>query len=236
MKTIAVIADIHGNLEALQSILEDISNKSVEEVVCLGDTIDIGPNSRECIDLLIDNNIKMVLGNHELYLLRGTDIEPSIIGEEKQHYQWVKSQLTAKEIDYIRSCPLSYEYSADDGRLIFCHYLFDDASIAMPFEKTKLDQSSLLWTKYCKDNIHYFIGHLHYDIKEVPPSNNVTVVKSAGCTQDEYTSYLIINIDKTISAKKITVKYDRQLFLDKVLSSDFPDKKNICQWFYGITI
>ncbi len=57
-KRIALISDIHGNLEALESILEDIKTKNIDEIICLGDTIAIGPNSKECIDLLIENNVK----------------------------------------------------------------------------------------------------------------------------------------------------------------------------------
>lgn len=43
----------------------------------------------------------MTLGNHELYILRGTDIESSIEGAEKEHYKWVKENLTDKELAYI---------------------------------------------------------------------------------------------------------------------------------------
>lgn len=55
-------------------------------MICLGDSIDIGPNSKECIDLLIENNIKSVLGNHEICLLKGTDFSLSIVGEGKKRY------------------------------------------------------------------------------------------------------------------------------------------------------
>lgn len=84
MRRIAVIADIHGNLEALRSILEDIKVQEINEIICLGDTIGIGPNSKECIDLLIENNIKLVLGEHEIYLLKGTDFDSTILEEKKR--------------------------------------------------------------------------------------------------------------------------------------------------------
>ena len=106
IKKIAIITDVHGNLEALTSVLEDIKKNNFDEIICLGDSIDIGPNSKECIDLLIENNVKSVLGNHEIYLLRGTNFESSIVGEEKEHYDWVKESLTEKEINYIKNCPL----------------------------------------------------------------------------------------------------------------------------------
>lgn len=83
---VAIIIDIHGNLEALEAILKDIKTQAVDEMICLGDSIDIGPNSKECIDLLIENNIKSVLGDHEICLLKGTDFSLSIVGEGKKRY------------------------------------------------------------------------------------------------------------------------------------------------------
>lgn len=55
---IALISDIHDDLEALEAILEGIKTKDIDEIIYLGDTIDIGINSKECVDLLIENNIK----------------------------------------------------------------------------------------------------------------------------------------------------------------------------------
>ncbi|MCA9041391.1 MAG: metallophosphoesterase, partial [Planctomycetaceae bacterium] len=39
----AIISDIHGNLEALQAVLEDIKSRSIEEIYCLGDIVGYGP-------------------------------------------------------------------------------------------------------------------------------------------------------------------------------------------------
>ena len=44
----ALISDIHGNLEALQAVLADISAQGVDELVCLGDVVGYGPNPNEC--------------------------------------------------------------------------------------------------------------------------------------------------------------------------------------------
>lgn len=83
---IAVITDIHGNFEGLTSILNDIKFKNVDKIICLGDTINLTVDSKKCLDLLIDNNIDMVLRNHELYCIKGTQIDISITEEEKKHY------------------------------------------------------------------------------------------------------------------------------------------------------
>lgn len=41
-KRLAIITDIHGNIEGLNVILKDIENKNIDEIICLGDTIDVG--------------------------------------------------------------------------------------------------------------------------------------------------------------------------------------------------
>ena len=56
---IAIFSDIHGNLQALESIIKDIKEKRIDNVYCLGDVIGIGPNPKECLDLIINNNIKI---------------------------------------------------------------------------------------------------------------------------------------------------------------------------------
>lgn len=252
-KRYAIITDIHGNIEALNSVLEDIKKRNVDDIFCLGDIIDVGPNSKECVDKLIEYNVKSILGNHELYLIRGTDIEPSIVGEEKEHYKWVKSSLTEREINYIKSLPLYYEINIDydntidNKKIVLCHYLIRDEKAEQPFEKSNLKKEIDLWIKYNNPNILYIVGHLHksFDVNEVNGINgdyieeikelpNIEVVDSAGCSYDEFVSYLLIEIDKSIKLQKIKVKFDREKFIEKVINTNFPDKKNILKWFYNI--
>lgn len=254
-KRIAIISDIHGNLEAMEAVLNDIKKQDIDEVICLGDSISLGPNSKECVDLLINNNIKSVLGNHEIYLLRGVDFDSSIMGEEKEHYKSVWASLTEREVDYIKKCPLYYDVNIgyDDekfnNKIILCHYLINNKDDIYPFEKDNLKRNINLWKKYNDDNITYFIGHLHnsFDVNEVDGISgdyieddgtltNIVVVDSCGCRKDEYTSYMILEISKSIKYEKRKVKYDRDKFIDKVLSHDFPDKKNILKYFYGVEL
>jgi diadenosine tetraphosphatase ApaH/serine/threonine PP2A family protein phosphatase len=48
----AILSDIHGNLEALNAVLADMSQFPVNVTRCLGDTVGDGPNPRECLDLV----------------------------------------------------------------------------------------------------------------------------------------------------------------------------------------
>ena len=64
----AIISDIHGNLEALDTVLNDIQEQGIEEIFCLGDVIGYGPNPRECIDRCREFKV-CLLGNHDLSLI-----------------------------------------------------------------------------------------------------------------------------------------------------------------------
>ncbi len=62
---LAIISDIHGNLEALQAVLADIDAQGATDVFCLGDVVGYGPDPRDCLDLVMKRCRVTVLGNHD---------------------------------------------------------------------------------------------------------------------------------------------------------------------------
>ncbi len=85
----AIISDIHGNLEALTAVLEDIRRVGVDEICCLGDVIGYGPNPRECIDQCREFKFTL-LGNHDNGAL--FDPEGFSSGAERAIF-WTRKQL-----------------------------------------------------------------------------------------------------------------------------------------------
>jgi diadenosine tetraphosphatase ApaH/serine/threonine PP2A family protein phosphatase len=65
----AVIADIHGNNQALAAVLVDIEDQTVDEIISLGDTVGYGPEPERVVRTLIAVGIPSALGNHELALI-----------------------------------------------------------------------------------------------------------------------------------------------------------------------
>ncbi|MEX2401285.1 MAG: metallophosphoesterase family protein, partial [Rhodothermales bacterium] len=68
---IAVISDIHSNLEALTAVLEEIDARGIEEIVCLGDVVGYGADPAACVDLVRRRCALTVLGNHDEAVARG---------------------------------------------------------------------------------------------------------------------------------------------------------------------
>jgi len=62
---IAIISDIHSNLEALKTVLADIKSRGVATIYCLGDIIGYGPDPAECLDLVAESTQFCLCGNHD---------------------------------------------------------------------------------------------------------------------------------------------------------------------------
>ena len=66
---IAIISDIHGNMEALQEVFDDIEKSGVDTTICLGDMVGYGPEPEAVVQRIISSGIPTVMGNHELAVL-----------------------------------------------------------------------------------------------------------------------------------------------------------------------
>lgn len=62
---LAIISDIHSNLEALEAALQDIITQKVMAIYCTGDLVGYGANPNEVIELLWQNKVKCLMGNHD---------------------------------------------------------------------------------------------------------------------------------------------------------------------------
>src|SRR5215213_10258474 len=74
MTRIALISDIHSNVVALQAVLEDIRRARVDQVICLGDVANLGPEPNLVIEILAGLGCPCIMGNHDEFL-----IEPDFI-------------------------------------------------------------------------------------------------------------------------------------------------------------
>lgn len=67
---IALLSDIHGNLIALDTVLHELAQESIDQIICLGDVGALGPQPRQVIDRLRQLRCPVVMGNTDAWLLR----------------------------------------------------------------------------------------------------------------------------------------------------------------------
>ena len=70
---IVVFGDVHGNLPALELMVDDA--KKVDQYICLGDVVNYGPWSNECVQFIAElGNCIKIKGNHEDYFIDGNTV------------------------------------------------------------------------------------------------------------------------------------------------------------------
>ena len=116
MEKIAIISDIHGNLEALKAVLKDIKTRNIKTIFCLGDIIAKGTHPSECIKLIKENCSIVIKGNCDEYF--SSEIDLSIKDKtEQERIKWNKSMLSKGDINYLINLPFCYEFYLS-GRLV----------------------------------------------------------------------------------------------------------------------
>jgi len=100
---IVLIADIHGNLPALNAVLAEIAAEPVDQLVCLGDVAATGPQPREVLQRLRELGCPVVMGNADATLLAPP--QPSASDETTRRIEeisvWGATQLSPEDKSYI---------------------------------------------------------------------------------------------------------------------------------------
>jgi predicted phosphodiesterase len=110
------IGDIHGNIDALECVLETLREHRVERIVCTGDIVGYGACPRECIDLVRAEGIPCVLGNHDRYT---TEIGGNwaIRAAAKHVIRWTQTHLEKSYVEWLAALPMGLDF----GSFTVCH-------------------------------------------------------------------------------------------------------------------
>ena len=121
---LAVLADIHGNYPALQTVAQHIEQWQPDAVVVAGDIVNRGPRSLECLQFVLEkcksNGWMTVRGNHEDYVIGFARPETAPTGTEKEVFYgafWTYQQLNCN-VSTIEALPLHVDLTAPNNSKI----------------------------------------------------------------------------------------------------------------------
>lgn len=242
MTRIAVFTDIHGNLEALKAILEDIKKESISDIYHLGDAIAIGPSPKETLDTLITHNVHLIKGNHEDYYLNPMENLPEFFSKgERQHQLWVKQQLGKDYSNVIGDAPYSLSLNIEGYSLYLCHYPYIEDGAGFVDYKNFVRDITLAKVRdlFCDLPQDIFLyGHFHEfsDFFDQSTEKRYINPGSAGSNRSKYTHYTILEFHShgyTVVHKNII--YDKGPLIDKMHDKSVPEKEFLIPNFFGIT-
>jgi putative phosphoesterase len=103
MVRLALIADIHGNLAALEAVLDELAGADVEEILCLGD-VAVGPQPVETLERVRELDCSVVLGNWDAYFVSGFPEKENEVSEKLVDMgEWWADKLSDEHREFIRS-------------------------------------------------------------------------------------------------------------------------------------
>lgn len=166
----AVISDIHGNLEALEAVLEDVPD-GVEEIYCLGDVIGYGASPNECCESVRSYEMPVISGNHDLAV---TDLSTDLAWFNPvaaAAIEWTREQLTPDNAEFLRTRPRMLQ----SEETLFVHGSVRDPDEYIINSAAAEDNLEILRSEYPGVPICFF-GHTH--VKTVAPSPNGPVIEA----------------------------------------------------------
>lgn len=228
----AIIADIHANLEAFNTVLADAKAMNCTHYACLGDVVGYGANPKECLDIVRSMGMPCVKGNHDEYCSSANDLE-GFNPHAQEAITWTRNQLTEDDLKWLRDlryirlvASFSIVHATLDGPQRW-GYVFDKLAAAASFTYQN--------TSVC------FFGHTHVPVafvrdavvrggtyskfKTEPGKKYFVNVGSVGQPRDgnPKASYVVYDLDEgSIEIRRLD--YDIGTTQRKILEAGLPPR------------
>ncbi len=216
-----VIADVHANLVALETVLRHAS--SFDAVLNAGDIVGYNPWPRECIEKVRKVKAVSVLGNHDRDSALGTPVGYNPYAE--MACLWTHRALSEKERRFLLGLPNRVELEFEGVRLYICHGSPDDPVdeyvFPPPFTPRSRLQSFLARTKAGL----VILGHTHVPFCEEFESGVVLNPGAVGQPRDHdpRASYALVELERgCVDVELRRVDYDVERTARQVLAAGLP--------------
>ncbi|MFC7322734.1 metallophosphoesterase family protein [Halobacillus campisalis] len=225
---LAFISDIHGNAQALDSVLKDIEKRNIDQLFVLGDISYRGIDPQRSVDMVRKLDAQVIKGNADEWIVRGVQDgevpEESIKGmnEEKD---WSFSNMTSESVNYLRDLPEEINEEYEGVNIHAFHATPKDLfEVVLPTE-TDEGMNERLMANEVADI--YIYGHIHKPYIRHIGGKIVINTGSVGLPFDGLAqpSYAIVDIeDGGVQTSIVRTNYDLEQLVEGVKSSDYPNK------------
>ncbi len=235
---IAVLADIHSNLEALRACLAHAEREGVDMHVFLGDLVGYGADPVACLGLLAEQAAKgalLVRGNHDEAALGGLCENMNFIAREASY--WTRAQLSGSERDFLASLP----YAARRDDLLFVHananapekweYITSNLQAARSMDAA---QASVTFAGHVHhpslyfaagSGVHHFLPVAGAPIPLTGRRRWLAIAGSVGQPRDGNNAAAYVLYDEEVRMLKyFRVPYDHMTAARKILAAGLPER------------
>lgn len=232
MERIAVVADIHANIHALQVFMDHINKDcEVSKILNVGDFLQIGPNPVEVFDIVMnDKRFINIMGNNEHVLFNRELMK--FPKEEVEHQDWVIHKLGEERMDKLEKLTFKRIINIKNKKILMLHSRINSIiEFPLLYEKKSLEE---FIDDYDEDVDYVLIGHTHLPLYATNWSlKNILNPGAFGCGKDGIVKFIIMEIDnELVNITYKQLKYDKQKVIDDFKRNNVPYGEKFCEIFY----
>lgn len=224
---LAFISDIHGNLEALEAVMDDIKRRKVDKVYCLGDLVGYGPDPERVVRRLMD--IPTIAGNYDdgvgySKVSCGCQYNP---GRETEvgdiSLNWTIKNTSEEVKSYLRSLRHRMEFELDGVKFLLVHG--SPLNELLEYVTPQINQERLL---KIVENVTADViinGHTHLPMVKFVKGKLILNAGSVGRPKDKDTRscYLLLDAERNVvSYEFVRVPYDVKTTCEKIAQNGLP--------------
>jgi len=188
LRRIGVLGDIHCEDERLETALRFFKTGRLDLICSVGDIVDGPGDPNRTIELLIENNVVCVRGNHERWLLKG---EMRGLPDANTYFDFKMGPW-----EFMKSLPLWRRFETAAGQMLLCHGLGeDDMAGVRPFDNTlTLHSNHALW-KLVKLHEYDFVVNGHTHRRLVQRFDDLTLINAGTLFREHDPCCLIVDFE-----------------------------------------
>lgn len=225
---VAALYDIHGNLPALEVVLDQVKRAAVDRVVVGGDVVP-GPMVRETLDRLLSLHVPVdyIKGNCEVALLAEmTGRDPGVPAAVRPTFRWAAQQFGPEQEEFFGAWPLTTQLDIPPiGRVLFCHGTPRHENEIF----TRLTSEEKLRPIFDPLNVALIVcGHTHMQFDRMVGKTRVVNAGSVGMPFGRTgADWLLLGPDVELRHET----YDLAKAAERIERTDYPDAKNFANQY-----
>ncbi|BBE31468.1 phosphoesterase [Tepiditoga spiralis] len=226
---IAFISDIHGNIEALNSILNDIEKQNIDKIYSLGDLVGYGPNPNEVVEKIRELKIQSVMGNYDDAVGNekescGCTYNPgreTEVGDES--ISWTIKNTSSENKNFLKNLPKKLHIEFEGLKILLVHG--SPLNELLEYVKPNIEVNRLNELVNSVNEDIIINGHTHISMEKNINGKTVYNAGSVGRTKEGIPEavYLIIDINNGVYSHEFRrIKYDTKKTCEKIINTGLP--------------
>lgn len=192
LRRIGALGDIHCEDARLETALRFFQTQSLDLTCAVGDFVDGYGDPNRTIELLMENEVVCVRGNHERWLLKG---EMRGLPDANTYFDFKMSAW-----EFVKRLPLMRKFETVAGTMLLCHGLgADDMAGVWPFDNVLTLHSNYALWKLVNSFEYYFIvnGHTHFRL--VQRFDDLTLINAGTLFREHRPCCLIVDFEARLA-------------------------------------